>query len=254
MSKSTALIIEDSQTQGEFIGRMLAREDWNYVLCKEIKAARDLLRYEKVQLMLIDIYLAEETSLPHIPALREAAPSTPIAVMSAGTQAEDVTAALNAARGAGADFVLRKPFNPEQIRPILTSARIEQTRGGRRKHALVVDDCRFVRHHTIDVLDKAGYRTSEAKTMEEAFKNIDIAHVDLVVSDIFMPGMGGIEGIKRIKTTWPRVKVIAMSAGLEMRLPTEKALLAAKVVGADGQLPKPFDDSLLTTMAGTLLS
>lgn len=47
MSKSTALIIEDSQTQGEFIGRMLAREDWNYVLCKEIRAARDLYVMKK---------------------------------------------------------------------------------------------------------------------------------------------------------------------------------------------------------------
>lgn len=37
----------------------------------------------KVQLVLIDIYLAEETSLPHMPALKDAAPSTPIAVMSA---------------------------------------------------------------------------------------------------------------------------------------------------------------------------
>jgi CheY-like chemotaxis protein len=119
----------------------------------------------------------------------------------------------------------------------------------------VVDDCRVVRKLSTGALAEKGYRISEARSMEEAFDRVDIAHVDIVITDIFMPGMGGIEGIQIIKGTWPEVSIIAMSAGAEeKKLATNQALSAAKHIGADALLPKPFTASDLTFLVEAVLS
>ncbi|MBW8735537.1 MAG: response regulator [Asticcacaulis sp.] len=85
-----------------------------------------------------------------------------------------------------------------------------------------------------------GYQISIAETMEQAFSSVDLEMVDLVVSDIFMPGMGGIEGIQIIKSTWPAVSIIAMSAGVEQKVANTQVLSAARHMGAHALLPKPF--------------
>ncbi len=95
--------------------------------------------------------------------------------------------------------------------------------------------------------------------MEEALESVDIAHVDVVITDIFMPGMGGIEGIQVIKQTWPSVSLIAMSAGAEARLgktgaSNTQVLSAARYMGAHALLPKPFTSEDLTDLIAAVLS
>ncbi len=68
-----------------------------------------------------------------------------------------------------------------------------------------------------------------------------------------MPGMGGIEGIVRIKKNWPDIKIIAISAGYE-GMDKEKTLKAAALRGADRVLPKPFSEEELTGVIGELLT
>ena len=70
---------------------------------------------------------------------------------------------------------------------------------------------------------------------------------------IFMPGMSGIERTKIIKTSWPKVKVMAMFAGLENRMPREKALMAAREIGADAQLKKPVQSKELLEITEALV-
>ena len=169
------------------------------------------------------------------------APDAPIAVMTAGgAGGQALQATLNMARRAQVDFVLPKPFGPEHLTPILDEVGRMRRAPELPRHILVVDDCRVVRKLTTMALAEKGYRISEARTMEEAFERVDIAHVDVVLTDIFMPGMGGIEGIGIIKSTWPAVAIVAMSAGAEHKLDHVQALAAAKYMGADALLPKPF--------------
>ncbi len=88
--------------------------------------------------------------------------------------------------------------------------------------------------------------------MEEAFERVDIAHVDVVITDIFMPGMGGLKGMKSIKATWPRVKILAMSAGIEDRVSDTDALNATRRLGVDAQISKPFSADDLGHLVGML--
>ena len=248
-----ALIIEDSETQAKFIGRMMEREAWKFTIAKSMEAAYFYLKQGPCHFILLDVFMGEGKTLPSIPRIRGLAPNSSIAVMTAGSREEALEETLKAARESQADFVLKKPFDGPQLSGILKEVAKDKKLGRRRPHALVVDDCRFIRHMAVGALADKGYRVSEAKTMEEALASPDIAHVDIVVTDIFMPGMGGIEGTRIIKANWPRVKVIAMSAGLDARMTPTKALMAARVTGADADIPKPFEAEALISIVERLV-
>ncbi len=240
MADGLALIIEDSNTQAQIIGRMLEGEDWSYVTAKTLEESLTILVRQRPSLIFVDVFLGDDNSLYHLEQLRDLAMDATMAVMTAGSRDEAIDETLNHARKAKVDYILRKPFTRKQMRAIVQAAYENMTEGKRRKAALVIDDSAVVGHLTAQILSDHGYRVTTALSMEQALGNADIAHVDLVVSDVFMPGMGGLEGIRRIKQAWPRVKVLAMSAGLETRITSERATSAAVKAGADAEIQKPF--------------
>jgi CheY-like chemotaxis protein len=256
MSLGTVLVLEDSRVQAQLISRMLEKLGWSTVLSFDHKMAFATLKTSPVDLMLFDVYVDGGNTLMHMPEIRELAPSTPIAIMTAGgAGGAALTDTLNMARRAQADFVISKPFSPEDLAIILDEAYKMRLSPVQAKHILVVDDCRVVRRLSTTALAEKGYRISEARSMEEAFDRVDIAHVDVVLTDIFMPGMGGIEGIQIIRSTWPDVAIIAMSAGAETSsgVDNTKVLSAAKFMGATAQIPKPFTASDLTLLVEAVL-
>jgi DNA-binding response OmpR family regulator len=65
--------------------------------------------------------------------------------------------------------------------------------------------------------------------------------------------MGGFKGMRTIKRTWPKVKIIAMLAGLEEKVNETDALNAARKIGADAQVRKPFTPECLHEVVRALL-
>lgn len=255
MSKGTVLVLEDSRVQAQLISRMLANLGWSAILVFDHKGAFAQLRASRVDLLLFDVYLDGGNTLMHLPEIRQLAPGVPVAIMTAGgAGGAALNDTLNAARRAQADFVLPKPFGPETLGEILDEVARMRKAPVRPRHVLVVDDCRVVRKLTTMALAGEGYRISEAKSMEEAFERVDIAHVDIVITDIFMPGMGGIEGIQIIKSTWPEVSIVAMSAGVEQKVANTQVLSAARHMGAHALLPKPFTASDIVGLVEAVLS
>jgi two-component system, cell cycle sensor histidine kinase and response regulator CckA len=78
---------------------------------------------------------------------------------------------------------------------------------------LVVDDQRFARRVAYRVLSEAGYRVLEAEDGEEALGALHISkgRVDLVLIDVVMPGMDGVELAGRIWEGWPNMRVLFTS-------------------------------------------
>ena len=260
MSLGTVLVLEDSRVQAQLISRMLSNLDWSSVLSFDHKMVFSQLKGSRVDLLLLDVYVEDGNTLSRLAEIRELAPGVPVAIMTGGgAGGYALNQTLNAARRAEADFVLPKPFAPEQLKIVLDEAYLMRRAPNPLKHVLVVDDCRVVRKVVTMALAEKGYRISEARSMEEAFERVDIAHVDVVVTDIFMPGMGGIEGIQIIRKTWPSVSVIAMSAGAEEKVgkagaSNTQVLSAARYMGANALLPKPFTAGDLTDLIAVVLS
>ena len=248
----TALILEDSQTQALIIAKMIEHFGWTTVRCDNIREALDSMKLLSIQALFLDVFVGQHNSLLHFNQFRKLAKSTPIVLMTAGSSREAIEKTLRDARHVGADHVLRKPFTAPMLEDIFASFNAGKD-GRRPSHVLIIDDSSTVRRFAREPLMHQGYRVSEAATMEDAFANVDIAHVDLVLCDVFMPGMGGLKGMRMIKDTWPRVKILSMSAGVDGKVSEAEALDATRRIGADAQITKPFAPEDLVEVSALLL-
>lgn len=110
------------------------------------------------------------------------------------------------------------------------------------KKILVVDDYLPTRTLIVDALNQSfKYEINEAENGEEALHLFKKNNYDLVISDIMMPGMSGMDLLNRIRETNPASAVIMITGN-----PTTDLTVSAIKKGAVDFLPKPFDiDDLL---------
>lgn len=104
------------------------------------------------------------------------------------------------------------------------------------KRLLIVDDQTGIRLLLNEVFTKEGFETRLASNGAEALQSVKEIKPDCVLLDMKMPGIDGVEVLKRIKKDWPLLPVIMMTAYGEIEL-TEEALHN----GADKYFTKPFN-------------
>ncbi len=80
------------------------------------------------------------------------------------------------------------------------------------KKILVVDDEEYVRVLYKEELEDEGYCVSVASDGDEALRRIEEESPDLVILDIKMPGMNGIEVLRRLRERWRDLPVILSTA------------------------------------------
>jgi len=102
---------------------------------------------------------------------------------------------------------------------------------------LIVDDDAMVRDALTAVLDRAGHEIKVAANGREGLDLHERQPFHVVITDIVMPEMEGIEMIRQLKRRSPEVAVIAISGGA--RLEPSYHLKVALALGADETLAKP---------------
>lgn len=114
---------------------------------------------------------------------------------------------------------------------------------------LVVDDVPVVRMVIAKALTRAGHTVLEAGDGGEALTVLKSHQVEVLVTDIWMPGVGGLDLIGQIRVKWPTVAIVAMSGGNpQSSMPS--SLSEAFDAGATEMLMKPIDkDELLAAVA-----
>jgi DNA-binding NtrC family response regulator len=103
---------------------------------------------------------------------------------------------------------------------------------------LVIDDEEQLRIVLRQMLEKEGYEVEEAPEGAAGLKLLHAHPVDVLMTDIFMPGKEGIETIREVRKRYPAVKIIAFSGG--GRGGRMEMLVNAKFLGAHRTLTKPF--------------
>jgi len=93
-------------------------------------------------------------------------------------------------------------------------------------------------------LRQAGYDVVEAMRAEQVLQAAAHGDYAVVIMDIFMPGMGGIQAIQKIREENADCVIFAVSAGMG-NMPGEDAIRAAVKIGANGGFTKPLDIDVL---------
>lgn len=106
---------------------------------------------------------------------------------------------------------------------------------------LYVEDDTHLRRDVIEVLARAGFEVLGASNGREGLELCLRSPPDLVITDLVMPEMDGIELIRTLRKMLPTLPVIAVSGGLSTAASSARPILnAAKALGAAAVLPKPF--------------
>jgi len=117
-----------------------------------------------------------------------------------------------------------------------------------RARLLIVDDEANLRAGLRDFLSLMGYHVGEAASGHEALKLLESEPYDLMVLDMRMPGMDGVEVMHRVRQTHPDLLIIVLTAHASL----ESAIAAVKSGAVDYML-KPFNvDDLAATISQAL--
>jgi signal transduction histidine kinase/CheY-like chemotaxis protein len=154
----------------------------------------------------------------------------------------DVTAAQRPQ--GGTLFTLKVKLKAAATRAALNDQQIPSLPGLRSLRILSVEDNPFGRVVLNAILTELGHRTEFIEDGESAAKRIQKEPFDIVLMDMVLPGISGIEAIKRIRALAPPLGQIAI-AGLSGRAEDE---VSARMAGADAFLIKPVSPRALASV------
>ncbi|MBF0335047.1 MAG: response regulator [Alphaproteobacteria bacterium] len=117
---------------------------------------------------------------------------------------------------------------------------------------LLVEDVEVVRQVLRRMLERSGHEVTEAGDGQQALTHLAARGFDLMVTDIWMPGMDGIGLIGEAKRRNPGLRIVAVSGGAP-RAPQAFSIQEARSAGADVALLKPVDRAELMRAVDGLL-
>lgn len=118
------------------------------------------------------------------------------------------------------------------------------------KRVMIVDDALFMRAMLRDIFELADWQIiAEASGGKQAIAEYKIHQPDLVIMDIVMPEMGGIDAMKRILADYPDAQIIVCSA-----LGQNNLILEAVNAGARDFIVKPFKSAQVLEVAERVIA
>jgi CheY-like chemotaxis protein len=117
---------------------------------------------------------------------------------------------------------------------------------------LVVDDTQGIRNMLQKALVGWGHEVTVLEDGGEAIRFLAATKVDLLITDMYMPEVDGVELIRRLRGSGTVGRIVAMSGGGSVSSETTLALAGA--LGADEELAKPFSLTSLKEIVDGLIA
>jgi CheY-like chemotaxis protein len=119
------------------------------------------------------------------------------------------------------------------------------------KSILILDDEEGIRELFRETLEGAGYQTIVSASGKDALRQLKLRPVDLLITDLVMPGQEGIETIVVVRKDYPNLKIVVRKDYPNLKILAISGfgggshLKAAQMLGANQTLPKPVDITVL---------
>lgn len=138
---------------------------------------------------------------------------------------------------------------PDDLTVLVTRHWLRERR--RRLGVLVADDSATHRMNLTRLFERRGHRVLTVDSGEAAIDAFERYDFDVIVMDLIMPGMGGTEAIRRIRSGWPDSDTRIVAVTIESDADAHRQVLAA---GVDALLQRPFEVNDLFNAIDNLIS
>lgn len=256
-TNKSLLVVDDDENNRDILSRRLEKEGYTVATASNGHDAIKMLRFERFDLVLLDVMMPGLDGYEVLLRIKadSNALDTPVIMISAIKEKDSVIKCLNL----GASDYLLKPYNMSIVksrvwRCLGTWRGINNERNWQQimqnSNVLIVEDDELNRDLLQRRVKQNGYQTSCAKNGREALDVLENGKFDLILLDLMMPGIGGIEVLKRMKSDkkYPQIPVIMVSA-----LDDPVSIATCMENGATDYITKPFNAVLLRTRIESVL-
>lgn len=117
-----------------------------------------------------------------------------------------------------------------------------KVKSDKKEKILVVDDVTATLEVIQRNLTSEGYKVFTAQNVYDAIKFLEATHVELIITDVKMPKVSGIDLVKHVRDNYKDIEIIVITG-----YPSIKGAIESVKAGAEEYLPKPFTDKELFT-------
>jgi diguanylate cyclase (GGDEF)-like protein len=195
------LIVDDDISMLETVGDVFQDRGYNVAMVENGQRAIKLVRRRYFDVVLMDIRMPGIDGLETYKEVKRIIPTAAVIMMTGDSKENLVKKAIEE----GAYTIIYKPFNVKKVIKIVEEAL-------KKPVILIVDDRIEDRETLRDILAGKGYRTVLAKDGYEAVGFSEKGNFDVILLDIKMPGLNGVQTMERIREFRPEAGIIMMTA------------------------------------------
>lgn len=233
------LVADDEPMIRDLLRRVLIRHHHEIIVASDGREAVDGFRQHRPDVVLVDLHMPGLNGLEVLRQIRGIDPACAVIVLTGGG-----TDTLEAqARQFGATDFVRKGLSLDDLivatntaaarpRPVREGPSHDQDGIG----VLVVDDEDLIRRLIAEYLSRRGYRVHQARDGADALALAEQVTPDIVLLDMYMPGINGVGVLRELQQRRYAGKVIVVSASQD-----EALLQEALALGSIDVLGKPVD-------------
>ena len=240
------LVIDDDRMNCELIQSVFTRHGYQVLSATSGIEGLTLFRQQAPRVTILDLRMPEMDGLTVLKEIRAYDPHAPVIILGGGATEEQE----NQARGLRVTDFIRKGLSLDvlvecvnrvvqlpaksvpAVRGVAGSAAVADTG----ETILVVDDEPLVRDLLVQFLSLRGYRAFGVKDGIEALSMVEQAPPDLILLDLLMPGMDGVEVLRQLRQREYRGEVIIITGSHD-----EDSLDEAWAMGPQEVIGKPID-------------
>jgi CheY-like chemotaxis protein len=249
----TILIVDDDQMNCDLLQNVFTRHGYHVISSTSGADGLVLFQQQAPRVTLLDLRMPQMDGLMVLKAIRAMDPHAPVIILGGGATEvqENQARALRVTdfirKGLSLDILVEAVNRVAQLPAHPNTAPLPQQGQASPpidESILVVDDEPLIRDLLVQFLSLRGYRAVGAKDGYEALSMVDETPPDLILLDMVMPGMGGVEVLQALREREYPGGVVIMTGSHN-----EELLEEAWALGPQEVLVKPIDlERLLTAI------
>lgn len=228
------LLVDDEPDIIHQLKRIIRKEGFEVLTAADGQAGLELFQKELPGLVITDVAMPGMNGIELLRRIKKLSPRTEVIVV---TGHGDYDTAIQVLREEALDY-LKKPVDLERL--LIALGRYQERAGSLeeflRPSVLLLDDDEDARHSMVRYLKKEGYDVFSGEDGEEGLRILDEKRIDIVITDIMMPKMDGLQFLKQVKKRPGDIEVILITG-----FGNEDVVVQAMHDGANNFLRKPVD-------------